>query len=62
MFLDGSVLEVFANGTITLTTRIYQAPSSPLRVKIEGNADLTNLDTWQMTPISRDRLTVSPYA
>lgn len=59
MFLDGSVLEVFANGTTALTARIYQIPSSPLRVRLEGNAELTNLDAWQMTPISKDRLTGS---
>jgi beta-fructofuranosidase len=58
MLLDGSVLEVFANGT-ALTARIYQAPSSPLRLKLEGDAELTNLNAWQMTPISKDRLTSS---
>jgi sucrose-6-phosphate hydrolase SacC (GH32 family) len=58
-FLDGSVLELFANGTTSLTARIYEIPSGPLRIKIEGEAELTNLDVWQMTPISKDRLTGS---
>ena len=58
LFLDGSLLEVFANETTSLTARIYQIPSSPLRLKIEG-AELESLDAWQMTPISRDRLTGS---
>jgi beta-fructofuranosidase len=58
-FLDGSVLELFANGTTSLTARIYKIPSGPLRLKIEGEAELTNLDVWQMTPISKDRLTGS---
>jgi beta-fructofuranosidase len=57
MFLDGSVLEVFANRTTALTARIYQIPSSPLHLKLEGNAELISLDAWQMEPISKDRLT-----
>ncbi len=58
-FLDGSVLEVFVNGTTSLTARIYQIPSGPLRLKIEGDVELSALDVWQMTPISKDRLTGS---
>ena len=58
-FLDGSVLEVFVNGTTSLTARIYQIPSGPLRIMIEGDVELTSLDIWQMTPISEDRLTGS---
>jgi len=58
LFLDGSVLEVFANETTALTARIYQVPSSPLRLKLEG-AELATLDSWQMTSISKDRLTGS---
>ncbi|MGC1451699.1 MAG: GH32 C-terminal domain-containing protein, partial [Candidatus Sulfotelmatobacter sp.] len=59
LFLDGSVLELFVNETIALTARIYQIPSGPLRLKIEGDVELTSLDVWQMTPISKDRLTAS---
>jgi len=59
VFLDGSVLEVFANETVALTARVYQIPSGPLRVKLEGNVKLTSLDAWQMNPISKDRLTGS---
>jgi beta-fructofuranosidase len=59
VFLDGSVLEVFVNGTTALTARIYQIPSGPLRLKIEGDAALANFDAWQLTPISKDRLTGS---
>jgi len=59
MFVDGSVLEIFANGTTALTARIYQIPNGPLRLKLEGTAELTNFDAWQMTPISKDRLTAS---
>jgi beta-fructofuranosidase len=59
LFLDASLLEVFANSTSSLTARVYQIPSGPLRLKIEGDAELTSLDAWQMTPISKDRLTGS---
>ena len=59
MFLDGSVLEVFANGTTALTARIYQIPSGPLRLKLEGDVELASCDAWQMKPISKDRLTGS---
>jgi len=59
LFLDGSVLEVFANATTSLTARVYQIPRGPLRLKLEGAVELTSLDAWQMTPISKDRLTGS---
>jgi beta-fructofuranosidase len=59
MFLDGSVLEVFANGTTSLTKRVYRIPSSPLMLKLRGDAELISLDAWQITPISKDRLTGS---
>lgn len=59
MFLDGSVLEVFANKTVALTARIYQIPSGPIRLRFEGNAVLGTLDVWHITPISKNRLTGS---
>jgi beta-fructofuranosidase len=59
MFLDGSVLEVFANDTLALTARIYHNPSGPLRLKLEGDVKIMSLQTWQMKPISKDRLTGS---
>jgi len=59
LFLDGSVLEVFANEMVALTARVYGVPSGPLRLKLEGEAELAGLDVWQMEPISRDRLTGS---
>lgn len=59
IFLDGSVLEVFANGTTSLTKRVYRIPSGPLMLKVVGDAELTSLDVWQITPISNDRLTGS---
>jgi beta-fructofuranosidase len=57
IYLDGSVLEIFANETSSLTKRVYQVPSGPLTVKLEGAAELTLIEAWQMNPISKDRLT-----
>jgi beta-fructofuranosidase len=59
IFLDGSVLEVFASGTTSLTKRIYRIPSGPLRLKLGRKAELASLDAWKITPISKDRLTGS---
>ena len=59
IFLDGSVLEMFVNGTTALTKRVYKIPSGPLTLKLEGDAEIDSLDVWQLTPISKDRLTGS---
>jgi beta-fructofuranosidase len=56
IFLDGSVLEVFANDTVALTARVYQIPSGPLRLRLDGNAKLLSLNAWQLKGISTDRL------
>ena len=57
ILLDGSILEIFANDGIALTARVYQKSSGPLRLKLDGGAELASLDVWQMKPISKDRLT-----
>ena len=57
MFLDASVLEVFANGTTVMTARIYRAPSGPLRLSFHGEAEVDSVNVWQIQPISNDRLT-----
>jgi hypothetical protein len=59
MFLDGSVLEAFANDTLALTARVYNVASGPLRLQLEGDAKVTSLRAWQISPISTDRLTHS---
>lgn len=59
LFLDGSVLEVFANDTTAITARIYEPVSGPLQLKLEGRVNLLSCDLWQMEPISKDRLTGS---
>ena len=60
IFLDGSVVEVFANGRACLTSRIYPTRMESLGVGIfarGGKAKVRSLDTWVMQPISKDRLT-----
>jgi beta-fructofuranosidase len=59
IFCDGSVLEIFANRTVSLTTRIYKIPSGPLRLTRAGNFSVNFLNVWQLKPISKDRLTGS---
>jgi len=59
LFLDGSILEVFANRLTAITARIYQVPSGPLRLKLENDAEIIAISTCAMTPISKDRLTGS---
>jgi len=59
-FLDGSVIELFLNNQVTLTKRFYYpGPTAPeLSLSITGNPeDITRLSLWQLTPISKDRLT-----
>lgn len=56
MFIDGSVLEIFANETSALTARVYRKLAGPMRLSLEGNAELKSLDAWQIKPISPDRL------
>jgi beta-fructofuranosidase len=56
MFLDGSVLELFADNTVALTARLYQNASTTLRLKLEGDVEVVSLGAWQMKPISESRL------
>jgi beta-fructofuranosidase len=59
VFLDGSVVEVFANGRTCLTGRIYPTRSDSLGVGIfarEGRARVKSLDAYEMKAISRNRL------
>ena len=59
LFLDGSILEVFANNETAITARVYQIPSSPLRLRLENDAEIVFVSTCAMAPISNDRLTGS---
>jgi beta-fructofuranosidase len=60
VFLDGSVIEIFANDRFCLTARVY--PAGPRSTGLGlyatgGTAKMLSFDAWQMRPISPDRLT-----
>ena len=53
IFLDRSVLEVFANSRLCLTQRIYPTRADSLGVSVfahSGEAVLNRFDAWTMTP------------
>ena len=59
VFLDASVIECFADDTVALTTRVYRAPESPLRLAASDAhlSALRSLSISLIKPISPDRLT-----
>ncbi len=57
LFVDGSVLEVFANEQLALTARVYASSNAPILLEVSDLKALEALDVWQLRPISRDRLT-----
>lgn len=60
IFLDGSVVEIFANDKFCLTARIYPAGKQSTGIGLYasgGTAKMLSLDAWEMRPISPDRLT-----
>lgn len=57
MFVDGSVLEVFAGSNTAITGRVYAEPVLPLALELEGASAIEKLECWQIEPISPDRLT-----
>ena len=57
VFLDRSVVEVFANRRVCLTERIYPEKPDSLRVALiarGGSATATKIDAWQMGTIWHD--------
>ena len=60
IFIDASVIEVFANGRACLTERAYPTRKESLGIGLfarGGKAQLRSMDVWPMTPISPDRMT-----
>jgi beta-fructofuranosidase len=57
LFVDGSVVEVFANGGVNLAARVYQATGDLSLYSESGQARAVTLDAWTLQPISPDRLT-----
>ena len=53
VFVDKSVVEVFANGRQAVMRRIYPSRPDSTRVKLFSNgapASISNLEAWQMAP------------
>ena len=64
MYVDGSVIEFFANGLYAKTKRFYYSgdKAPEIRIAITGQtASIERLLVWQITPISPDRLTGDNY-
>lgn len=60
VYVDASVLEIFASGKISLSDRVY--PSNPESLGVGlfsrgGNALLRSMTLWKLKPISPDRMT-----
>lgn len=62
VFVDRSIVEVFANGRQTLTTRVYPDRPDSTGVALtarRGDAHLSELDVWEMGSIWNDKNTNS---
>jgi len=60
IFLDGSVVEIFANDRFCLTARIYPVGKTSTGLCLyasRGAAKMVSFTAWRMRPISADRLT-----
>jgi beta-fructofuranosidase len=60
VFLDGSVIEIFANDRFCLTARVYPAGPRSTGVALyssDNKATMASFEAWEMRPISPDRLT-----
>jgi len=60
IFLDGSVIEIFANERFCLSARVYPADPRSTGVALYasgGAAKMVSFEAWEMRPISGDRLT-----
>ena len=59
-FVDGSVLEIIAGGRLAMTKRFYwqgaKAPDLDFAALAQAGSKQT-MEKWQITPISKDRLT-----
>jgi beta-fructofuranosidase len=59
IFLDGSVVELFVDGTLAWTARTYRVPRAAMRLEILSNelSAVESLELWPLRAISPDRLT-----
>lgn len=62
IFLDGSVIEIFANDRFCLTARVYPAGRQSTGIALDasgGTAKMVSFEAWEMRPISPNRMTMS---
>ena len=60
IYIDASVIEIFANGRASLTDRVYPSSAASRGIGLfakGGSARLRSLTLWELAPISSDRLT-----
>jgi len=58
LIVDTSVAELICNARHAFTTRMYRKPDGPLKITLtDSGTQLESLETWQLRPISHDRLT-----
>jgi beta-fructofuranosidase len=60
LYVDGSVIEVLINGEAAYTKRFYDPGSTAPDLQLQWTgrpADIANLQVWQLSPISENRLT-----
>ena len=53
MLLDGSVLEIIANGRTSLSSRIYPTQTEGLGLRVTGRGIVVAMDIWEMPSIWR---------
>ena len=51
ILLDGSVLEVIANGRTSIISRMYPSSAENQGVGVIGSAALISLDIWELSSI-----------
>jgi beta-fructofuranosidase len=59
-YIDGSVIELFVNNQTSYTKRFYYPGQTAPEIAVTftgKTSDITRLSMWQLTPISKDRLT-----
>jgi beta-fructofuranosidase len=59
IYIDASVIEIFANGRVSLTDRVYPASVASVGMGLfakGGTASLRSMTLWNLMPISNDRL------
>ena len=59
-YIDGSVIELLINQSFAKTKRFYYPGNSAPEIRVEfqgGKESLRQFAAWQITPISKDRLT-----